>query len=139
MKIFELKGDGGAAASKAIRNRTKEVIDEFDLDTDLSGTPKEAFSRALAELSDKQLEALIEVARRAYRAGAKRGALSALDAVIEAQIEIDLSGNDVVLTTTEKALRFRARTLTISGADRGEDLSVPIEAFSISREKLGFK
>jgi hypothetical protein len=127
------------AASKAIRNRAKEVVDAFDLDSDLSGTPTEAFSRVLADLNDAQRAILIEVAQRAYKIGAKRGAISALDAVIDRTINFELSGNDVVLTTTAKSIRIGARKLRISKSHRGEDLDVPVEKFSISREKLGFE
>lgn len=128
-----------AAASKAILNRTKEVIETFDLDTDLSGTPTEAFSRVLAALDEAQREVLIEVAQRAYKIGAKRGAISALDAVIERTIAIESDGNDVTLTTTAKSIRIAARTLKLGKSHRGQDLDVPVEKFSIVREKLGFE
>lgn len=137
MKAYEI--NGVVAASKAIRNRTKEVIDTFDLDSDLSGTPTAAFRRALAELDEKQRAVLIEVAQRAYKVGAKRGAISALDAVIDQIVNIEFSGTNLVLTTEAKSIRIGARTLKISRAQGKEELYVPVEKFSISRDKLGFE
>lgn len=127
-----------AGASAAIKNRTKELVDVFDVDVDLSGTPKEAFQQALAAVVEQHRAVLEEVARRAFRLGAKRGAIQALDAVIEGQIEVDAGDAGPVLTTERKALRVPARRLTIPAGPAGS-VEIPIEPFSIAREKLGFE
>lgn len=124
-------------ASAAIKNRTKELVEAFDLDADLSGTPTEAFSRAVANLDAQHRGVIEEVVRRAFRLGSRRGAIAALDAVIDGQIDVEHSDAGVVFTTENPSLRIPVRRLRIpSGAGNFE---VDIEPFSIAREKLGFE
>ncbi len=126
-------------ASAAIKNRTKDLVEAFDLDVDLSGSPTEGFARAIAGLDDHHRNVLEEVARRAFRLGARRGATAALDAVIDGEITVDDTESGVVFRMEKKSLPVPVRRLTIASVHRGDDLHVKIEPFSIKREKLGFE
>ncbi len=143
MKLSEFsdgRGNGWVGgASAATINRTKQLTDAFDLDDDLSGTPTEAFRRTIENLDDKQREALMEVARRAFRLGAKRGAIEALNAVIDGTISTEPSGGGAQLTTEAKALAIPSRKLRIFDMDQGDDLVVSVQKFKVSVEKLGFE
>lgn len=78
----------------------------FDVDVDLSGTPKKAFQQALAAVSQQQRNVLEEMARRAFRLGAKRDAIQALDAVIDGQIEVDLGDGQRNIVTRPVSVIF---------------------------------
>lgn len=127
------------ASSASIKKSINELSAATGMQFKASGKRAD-FQKAVASMTQGQRAALKDVAQRAFRLGVRRGAMQALDAVLDREITVHGKGKDRHLLTERKRLKLGTRKLSLHGADvKGEDLTLSVPKHGVSTAKLGFK